>query len=90
VPTAPDAPEGATASVPAIPIPVDQEQIHRHLDSVVRDTVEATLNALLAIQDAIARVEAARVLLAKVCQHLGGQRLGGQRRADPGHEEGAA
>jgi hypothetical protein len=37
------------------------------------------------IQDAIAGVEAARVLLAKVCQ-----RLGGQRGADRGHEEGAA
>jgi hypothetical protein len=40
---------------------------------------------LNAIQDAIAGVEAARVLLARVCQ-----RLGGQRRAEPGHEEGAA
>jgi hypothetical protein len=39
---------------------------------------------LNAIQDAIAGVEAARVLLAKVCQ-----RLGGQRRAGRGHEEGA-
>jgi hypothetical protein len=38
-----------------------------------------------AIQDAIAGVEAARVVLAQVCQ-----RLGGQRRADRGHEEGAA
>jgi hypothetical protein len=40
---------------------------------------------LTAIQNAIAGVEAARVVLAQVCQ-----RLGGQRRADRGEEEGAA
>jgi hypothetical protein len=40
---------------------------------------------LTAIQNAIAGVEAARVVLARVCQ-----RLAGQRRADRGEEEGAA
>ena len=38
-------PEQAAQPLPMIQ--VDQEQIHRHLDQVVRDSVEQTLNALL-------------------------------------------
>ena len=45
-PEAPQAPQ-ATVELPAIRLEVDSEQIHKHLDGVVRDTVEATLNALL-------------------------------------------
>ena len=45
-PAAPEAPEAA-GGLHAIRVHVDQDQIHRHLDGVVRDTVEATLNALL-------------------------------------------
>ena len=38
-------PEQAAQPLPMIQ--VDQEQIHQHLDRVVRDSVEQTLNALL-------------------------------------------
>ncbi len=38
-------PEQAAQTLPVIQI--NQEQIHKHLDAVVRDSVEATLNALL-------------------------------------------
>jgi putative transposase len=46
-PQATDAPGEPATGLPAIRVQVDQEQIHRHLDGIVRDTVEATLNALL-------------------------------------------
>ena len=38
-------PEEPAKVIPVIQ--VDQEQIHKHLDRVVRDSVEQTLNALL-------------------------------------------
>jgi putative transposase len=38
-------PEQAMQSLPVIQ--VDHERVHKHLDSIVRDTVEQTLNALL-------------------------------------------
>jgi putative transposase len=38
-------PEQAMQSLPVIQ--VDHDQVHKHLDSIVRDTVEQTLNALL-------------------------------------------
>jgi hypothetical protein len=46
-PETPAVTEATGVSLPAIRVQVDQDQIHRHLDGVVRDTVEATLNALL-------------------------------------------
>jgi putative transposase len=38
-------PEDPAKVIPMIQ--VDQDQIHKHLDNLVRDSVEATLNALL-------------------------------------------
>src|SRR5262245_4388513 len=38
-------PETAAQTIPVIQ--VNQEEVHRHLDQVVRDSVEATINALL-------------------------------------------
>jgi putative transposase len=40
-------PEEPAKVIPMIEVEVDQEQIHKHLNNLVRDSVEQTLNALL-------------------------------------------